>query len=121
MLRDDLTDAFSAVADIHGEGEVGAEERSNVGGEPSAAEPNIGHDEDAGARGQLEGFMKIPVQRLRVEKQLQNNVKDVCLHCLQMRIRAAGAPGRTSNCTGEARHRKKDCHQIEQKLLKERK
>ena len=34
MPRNDLTDAFSAVTDIHGEGEVRAKERGNVGGEP---------------------------------------------------------------------------------------
>lgn len=64
--------------------------------------------------------MKIPMQRLHLEKQLQNNVNDICLHCIQRRICAAGAPGRTSNCTGEGRRRTKDC-QTGQTLLKEKK
>ena len=62
MLGDDLADTAGTVVDIHRNAKVAAKKCGHICSEPCSTVAYICHDQNGRARGEFEGFLKMPMQ-----------------------------------------------------------
>jgi hypothetical protein len=67
----DVGDGQRAVTDVHRNRHVASKERSNVCSQPGSTMAHISDDQNGGAWGELESFVKVPMQALRLLQQLR--------------------------------------------------